>query len=98
GIYFPHDVGAATVLCPGRPTPDVLFELIQQHRVTIFFGVPTMYAAMLELPDAEKRFDTSSLRICVSAGEPLPAELYHRWRERFGVEIIDGIGTTELTH
>ena len=69
--------------------------MISRHRPTLFFAVPTLYAGMLAAEDAETRFDLSSLRLCVSAGEALPAELYRRWRERFGVEIIDGIGTTE---
>src|SRR5206468_3419212 len=68
------------------------------YRPTLFFGVPTLYAGMLAVKDAEARFDTSSLRLCVSAGEALPDEIYKRWRERFGVEIIDGIGTTEICH
>jgi benzoate-CoA ligase len=96
--YFPLSVGAQSVLFPGRPTPDTVFELLTRHRPTIFFGIPTLFAAMLALRDAERRYDLSSLRLCVSAGEALPAELYHRWRDRFGVEIVDGIGTTEILH
>jgi benzoate-CoA ligase family protein len=96
--YFPMSVGAQSVLYPHRPTPDAVFELITRHRPTIFFGVPTLYAAMLAAKDAERRFDLSSLRLCVSAGEALPADLYRRWRERYGVEIVDGIGTTETGH
>ena len=91
-------VGAQSVLYPHRPTPDAVFDLIARHRPTIFFGVPTLYAAMLAAKDAERRFDLSSLRLCVSAGEALPADLYRRWHERFGVEIVDGIGTTETGH
>jgi benzoate-CoA ligase len=72
-----------------------VFEIIARYRPTIFFGVPTLYAAMLAVKEAEARFDTSSLRVCVSAGEALPEEIYTRWRERFGVEIIDGF-TTEI--
>jgi benzoate-CoA ligase len=75
-----------------------MFENIQRHRPTIFFGVPTLYAAMLQVKEAEKRYDFSSVRLCVSAGESLPEEIYKRWRERFGVEILDGIGTTEILH
>jgi len=96
--YFPMGAGAQSVLYPHRPTPDGVFETIARHRPTIFFGVPTLYAAMLALKEPEKRWDVSSLRLCVSAGEALPEELYNRWRERFGVEIIDGIGTTEILH
>ena len=96
--YFPMGAGAQSVLHPHRPTPDGVFEIIARHRPTIFFGVPTLYAAMLALKEPEKRWDVSSLRLCVSAGEALPEELYNRWRERFGIEIIDGIGTTEILH
>ncbi|PYO01462.1 MAG: benzoate-CoA ligase family protein [Candidatus Rokuibacteriota bacterium] len=96
--YFPMAVGAQSVLFPHRPTPEGVFEVLTRHRPTIFFGVPTLYAAMLAVKEAPKRFDLSSLRVCVSAGEALPEEIYTRWRERFGVEIIDGIGTTEILH
>ncbi len=96
--YFPLRVGGQGVLYPHRPTPDAMFELIQRHRPTLFFGVPTLYAAMLQVKEAEKRYDLSCLRFCVSAGEALPEELYRRWQERFGVEILDGIGTTEILH
>ncbi|OGK96245.1 MAG: 4-hydroxybenzoate--CoA ligase, partial [Candidatus Rokubacteria bacterium RIFCSPHIGHO2_02_FULL_73_26] len=96
--YFPMAVGAQSVLYPHRPMPEPVFEVIARYRPTIFFGVPTLYAAMLAVKEAAARFDTSSLRLCVSAGEALPEEIYTRWRERFGVEIIDGIGTTEILH
>jgi benzoate-CoA ligase len=96
--YFPLGVGAQSVLSPHRPTPEGVFEILTRHRPTLFFGVPTLYAAMLAVKEAEKRFDLSSLRLCVSAGEALPEELYTRWRARFGVEIVDGIGTTEILH
>src|SRR5262245_25137381 len=96
--YFPMGVGAQSVLYPHRPTPESVFEVLARHRPTLFFGVPTLYAAMLAVKEAERRFDLSSLRLCVSAGEALPEEIYQRWRERFGVEIVDGIGTTEILH
>ena len=96
--YFPLGAGAQSVLYPHRPTPDGMFDVITRQRPTIFCGVPTLYAAMLAMKDADKRFDLSSLRLCISAGEALPEEIYTRWRERFGVEIIDGIGTTEILH
>lgn len=96
--YFPLRVGAQGVLYPYRPTAEAMFEVITRHRPTIFFGVPTLYAGMLAVKEAEARYDLSSLRLCVSAGEALPAELYRRWHERFGLEIIDGIGTTEALH
>jgi benzoate-CoA ligase family protein len=97
-MHFPMGVGAQGVLYPQRPTPEAMFEVIHRHRPTLFFGVPTLYAAMLQVKEAEKRYDLSSLRLCVSAGEALPEELYRRWREKFGVEVLDGIGTTEILH
>jgi benzoate-CoA ligase len=96
--YFPMGVGGQSVLYPHRPTPESVFEVLARHRPTIFFGIPTLYAAMLTVKEAEKRYDLSALRLCVSAGEALPEELYTRWRERFGVEVLDGIGTTEILH
>jgi benzoate-CoA ligase len=96
--YFPLSVGAQSVLFPGRPTPEAVFEVIARRRPTLFFAVPTLYTGMLAVADAERRFDLASLRLCVSAGEALPTEMYARWLARFGVEIIDGMGTTELLH
>jgi benzoate-CoA ligase family protein len=97
-LYFPFAVGASAVYFAGRPIGEDLFKVIDRYKPTIFYAVPTQYASMLAIPDAEKRFDCSSLRVCVSAGEPLPAELYRRWKERFGVDILDGIGSTEICH
>ena len=97
-MYFPMGVGGQGVLYPHRPLPEAMFELIQRMRPTLFFGIPTLYAAMLQVKDAGTRYDLSSLRLCVSAGEALPEELFKRWGERFGVEILDGIGTTEILH
>ncbi|HET7295673.1 MAG TPA: benzoate-CoA ligase family protein [Gemmatimonadales bacterium] len=97
-LYFPFHVGASTVLSPARPEPAKIFDLIARERPTIFYAVPTAYAAMLQVPDAERRYDLTSLRLCSSAGEPLPKAIYERWRERFGLEILDGIGSTEMCH
>ena len=97
GLYFPLAVGASAIHFPGRVTPEATYRVIAEQRPTIFFGSPTLYAAMLAFPDAEK-YDTSSLRLCVSAGESLPASLFTRWKDRFGVEILDGIGSTEVLH
>ncbi|QBD80482.1 benzoate-CoA ligase family protein [Ktedonosporobacter rubrisoli] len=97
-LYFPFGVGASAVHYPGRPLAEDMFKTIEQNRATIFFGVPTLYAAMLALPDAAKRFDCSSLRICVSAGEALPADILQRWEDAFQVPILDGIGSTEILH
>ncbi|MFI5271843.1 MAG: benzoate-CoA ligase family protein [Ktedonobacterales bacterium] len=98
GLYFPMSAGASAIHFPGRVTPEAAFQVINDLRPTVFFGVPTLYAGMLAMQDAPQRFDTSSLRLCVSAGEALPAELFNRWRDRFGVEILDGIGSTEILH
>jgi len=97
-MTFPYGVGASTVLFPGRPAPDALFETIVRFRPTLFFSVPTMYAAMLAVPDAEKKYDLRSVRLCVSAAEALPAEIYRKWKEKFNLEILDGIGSTEMLH
>ncbi|MBM4254753.1 MAG: benzoate-CoA ligase family protein [Deltaproteobacteria bacterium] len=98
GMYFALYAGATAVLVPERPTPDSVFAALSRYRPTLFFGVPTLYAAMLQASESEKQYDLSSLRLCLSAGEPLPSELFLRWRERFGVEILDGIGSTEILH
>lgn len=98
GLYFPFSVGASTVLYAGRPLAEDMFKVVEQYRPTLFFGVPTLYASMLALPDVGKRFDFSSVRICVSAGESLPADILRRWEQTFGVQILDGIGSTEILH
>jgi benzoate-CoA ligase len=98
GLYFPFRVGATTILNPDKPDPVKFYEIIQEYRPTIFFCVPTGYASMLAVENAAERFDTSSLRLCVSAGEALPSALFESWQEKFGVEILDGIGSTEIVH
>ena len=98
GLFFPFWTGATTILNRLRKTADGVFAAIHRTRPTIFFGVPTLFAAMLEVPDAAPRVDLLSLRCCVSAGEPLAAELFSRWQARFGIEILDGIGSTEVLH
>ncbi len=92
-LYLPLYVGASVVLNPERPAPATLYRLLETERPTLFFSVPTSLAAMLA-DDAPH--DLSSLRLCVSAGEPLPGALFERWKERFGTEILDGIGSTEF--
>jgi len=99
GMYFPLSVGARTILIPQRTTVERVIELVTLHRATVFFAVPTFYSAILR--DAERagqRLDFSSIRLFVSAGETLPAEIFERWRNRFGFEILDGIGSTEMLH
>ena len=97
-VTFSLGVGASSVLFPGRPTPGAIFEELVRHRPTLFFTVPTTYAAMLAAPREEPDWDLSSLRLCVSAAEALPPEILRRWVERFDVEILDGIGSTEMLH
>jgi benzoate-CoA ligase family protein len=93
---FPLSVGATTILAPARPTPDSVREVLTEHRPTLFFGVPTFYAALLGADLPPEAF--ASVRLAASAGEPLPAELYQRFTTRFGVDIIDGLGSTEALH
>ncbi len=97
-LYFPFYVGATTILHPGRPEPQLVFDVVARHKPTLFYSVPTSYAAMLAAMDAGTASDFSSVRLCSSAGEPLAASLYERWRARTGVEILDGIGSTEVLH
>jgi benzoate-CoA ligase family protein len=97
GLMFPFQVGATTVLYSGRPQSKAILETAQANRPTLFFSVPTLYAAMLQ--EAEQtRYDIASVRLAVSAAEPLPADIFRRWLDRFGVEILDGIGSTEVLH
>src|SRR2546428_10968464 len=80
-----------------RPTPASVFKRLTEKKPTIFYGVPTLYAAMLASPDFPKR-ESLALRLCVSAGEALPPQIAKSWKERTGVEILDGIGSTERAH
>jgi benzoate-CoA ligase len=96
-LMFPFHVGASTVLYPGKPQPASILETVQQTKPTLFFSVPTSFAAMLHEADRTK-YDLCSVRLAVSAAEPLPAEIFRRWKDRFGVEILDGIGSTEVLH
>jgi len=99
GLLFPWYTGASIVLNPGSPRDTVaVLGAIEEFKPTIFFNAPTGYAAALAIPDLGERFDLSSLRVCVSAGESLPAPIWHGWKERTGIEIIDGIGSTEAFH
>jgi benzoate-CoA ligase family protein len=109
-LYFPFSVGATAILWPGPPTAQNVYSTIERHKPTLFYSVPTGYGMMLA--DAERveaelappgptkvgPYDLSSIRLAVSAGEALPPALYHRFKQRFGVDIIDGIGSTETLH
>jgi benzoate-CoA ligase len=98
GQYFPFHVGASTVLFAGRPAPEAIFDQVRRHRPTLFFAVPTAYANMLAAMDSGTDADFASVRACVSAGESLPAAIFERWRAQTGLDILDGIGSTEICH
>jgi benzoate-CoA ligase len=97
GLTFPLAAGATSLLMAERPTPGAVFKRLIEQRPTIFFGVPTLYAAMLASGEFPARGSLALTR-CVSAGEALPADLGKRWHERTGVDILDGLGSTELLH
>ncbi len=97
-LTFPMSVGASTILNPERPTPAVMFDLIRRHDPSIFFGVPTLFAAMLNDDANKDAARTKRLRVCTSAGEALPELVGQSWKTRFGVDILDGVGSTELLH
>jgi benzoate-CoA ligase family protein len=97
-LYFPALVGATSVLVPERLDAERIFELIQAERPTVLFAVATIYRRLLQVAEAERRFDCSSLRLCVSSGEGLPAALFHAWQSRFGLELLDVVGSTEALH
>ena len=98
GLYFPLLVGATAILWPGAPTAANVYAVIERHRPTLFYSVPTSYGMLLAHRRDGADFDLSSVRLASSAGEALPPAIYERFLERFGVEIIDGIGSTELLH
>ncbi|MGH8913482.1 MAG: benzoate-CoA ligase family protein [Acidimicrobiia bacterium] len=94
-LFFPFSVGASAVLFEEHPTPDAVFDRIDRHRATVLVNVPSAINQMLS---RETNRDLSTLRVVTSAGEALPDTLYNRWRERFGVELLDGLGTAEMWH
>jgi benzoate-CoA ligase len=96
-LTFPLSAGATTILMPERPTPQAVFRRLMEQRPSVFYGVPTLYAAMLAAPDLPARSDVA-LRMCVSAGEALPRDIGERFTAHFGCEILDGIGSTEMLH
>jgi benzoate-CoA ligase family protein len=97
-LLFPFAVGGATALFEERSTAEKMFEIVDRYRPTILTSVPTMINAMLGVEGAKDRYDLSSLRYVLSAGEALPPELYRRWMDAYGVEILDGIGSAEMFH
>jgi benzoate-CoA ligase family protein len=98
GLYFSLAVGATSILLPGPPRPQNIFEVIERHRPTLFFSVPSNYAKLVSYPPSGREFVLSSLRHAISAGEALPATVFHRFKARFGIEILDAIGSTEALH
>src|SRR6185295_17598954 len=96
-LSFPLAVGATAVLMAERPTPDAVFKRLTEKKPTIFYGVPTLYAALLASQTFPKKADLK-IRVCTSAGEALPKNLGERWTEKTGTEILDGIGSTEMLH
>jgi benzoate-CoA ligase family protein len=97
-LYFPLAVGATSILLPGAPRPESVFDIIERHRPTLFFSVPSNFVKLLAHSVSGREFDLSSVRHAISAGEALPASVFHRFKERFGVEILDAIGSTEALH
>jgi benzoate-CoA ligase family protein len=96
-LTFPMSVGATTILSPHRPTPDLVADILKTHQVTIFYAVPTFYAGFLASPAAPERA-ALKIRRCVSAGEALPPDVGRRWSDRYGIDILDGLGSTEMLH
>jgi benzoate-CoA ligase family protein len=96
-LFFPFSVGASAILFADRATPEAMFARVAEHRPTILVNVPSMMQAMLDHPESETQ-DLSSLRFATSAGEALPPALYERWKDAFGVEVLDGLGTAEMWH
>jgi 4-hydroxybenzoate-CoA ligase len=97
-MTFPMAAGASTVLLPDRPTPDAVLDVLRRHRPTLFAGVPTLYAALLAHPELGPGAGSDRLKTCISAGEPLPEHVGQRWHDKVGVDILDGIGSTEMLH
>lgn len=98
GMFFAFSVGASTVLYPKRPEPMAIFDVLKKYQPSIFFSVPTAYNNMLQYAESKGFSDLSFVRHCVSGGESLPISLFRKWKERFGLAILDGIGSTEALH
>jgi benzoate-CoA ligase family protein len=96
-LTFPFSVGATVVLHPGRPDPDAVLGVIERHRPTILYALPTLYNALIAHPGSERR-DLSSLRLCISAAETLSQEMFAEWERRYGLRIVEGLGSTEVLH
>ena len=97
-MFCPMWVGATSVFYPERPTPQTVFEVLRGYQPTMFFAVPTLYAAILADPECSLEGLSGRLRLCFSAGEPLPAHIGAAWKQRFGLDIVNGVGSTEMGH
>jgi 4-hydroxybenzoate-CoA ligase len=97
-ILCPMSVGATSVFYPERPTPQTVFETLRGHQPTMFYAVPTLYAAILADPECTPENGSQRLRLCFSAGEPLPVHIGQAWKRRFGLDIVNGVGSTEMGH
>jgi benzoate-CoA ligase family protein len=98
GLSFPLGIGATSILCRERPKPEIIARVFAEKRPTIFFGAPPVFRSLLEYRRDGNSLDTSSLRFCASAGEALPARIFHDWRDETGLQILDALGSTELLH
>jgi benzoate-CoA ligase len=107
--YLPFGAGASVILSSEAPKPEGVFKHIEKFKATVFFGIPTLYGQMLEYkekqdkelgtkPEPNAPHEMASVRLCFSAGEALPPDIFNRWKERFGLDILDGLGTTEMLH
>nr|VFK15651.1 MAG: benzoate-CoA ligase [Candidatus Kentron sp. LFY] len=97
-LYFPFRVGGTSIFLPDEPQPNLVFDTIDKHQVTVFYAAPGSYAALLRTAENEGRGSLGQVRLCISAGEPLPEPIFEKWLARFGVEILDGIVSTEALH
>jgi 4-hydroxybenzoate-CoA ligase len=97
-MICPLSVGATSVLYPDRPTPAKVFEVLYEHQPTMFYAVPTLYASILADAECTPENGSRRLRLCFSAGEPLPAHIGQEWKTRFGLDIVNGVGSTEMGH
>jgi benzoate-CoA ligase len=97
-LSFPLSSGATTILCKEKPVPPVIARIFKQHRPTIFFSVPSVFRALIEYAAQGQTLETASIKFCVSAGEKLPEKVFYEWKELTGLDILDGIGSTEMLH
>ncbi|MBQ4877998.1 benzoate-CoA ligase family protein [Pseudoalteromonas luteoviolacea] len=97
-LYFPLWTGGTAVLLPGAPTPEAVFNIIDRHQPSVFYSVPTNFTVLLQAAERDGRTSLGDVRMCLSAAEPLPKPLFEQWQARFGLELLEGIGSTEALH